>query len=229
MLLRDPQTALFGEAPLRGYDDGTVRVEVIPKERAEGIIRAGHYSGSTCWASSMHFGVFVAGEIIGALQYGPLMNPASAQTIVAGSTARSCMELNRMWLRDEKPTNTTTRALAFSLRVLRSRRPDVEWVQSFADERCGKLGGVYQAASFLYCGEHIGTFYELDGEWFHKSALNRTDRRGWGTGPKIARFNAGADRAVEHTFRQFRYIKPLTRGARRRLLLPTLPYPKGSA
>jgi hypothetical protein len=154
------------------------------------------------------------------------MNPASAANIVLGSTAESCLELNRMWLADEKPANAATRAIAFSIRVIRSQRPHVEWIQSFADERCGKFGAVYQAASFLYCGEHVGTFYELDGEWFHKSAVGRQDARGWGIGPKLTRFNAERDRAREHRFRQFRYIRLLSRSARQGLLLPSLPYPK---
>lgn len=223
---RDSQGVLLGQAPLSAVADDELRVAVIPKELADSVIRAGHYSKATCWASSLHFGVYAGTCLLGALQYGPLMNPASAGKIVAGATARSCVELNRMWLADEKPANTASRAIAFSLRIVRSRRPEVEWVQSFADERCGKLGGVYQAASFVYCGEHESTFYELDGEWFHKSAIGRKDKRGWGVGPKIERFNANRERAVPHTFRQFRYLRLLTRRARRDILLPQLPYPK---
>ena len=141
--------AMFGPARLRGWCDGEIRVEVINKDLADAVLRAGHYSHAVCWASSVHFGVYHRDELIGALQYGPLMNPASASKIVRGSTASGCLELNRMWLADEKPANTATRAIAFSLRVIRSRRPEVEWVQSFADERCGKLGAVYQAALFI--------------------------------------------------------------------------------
>lgn len=108
--------------------------------------------------------------------------------------------------RDEKPDNTTSRAISLALKVIRNRKPAVEWVQSFADERCRKLGGVYQACSFLYCGEHTATFYELDGEWFHKSMLSRpaVDKRGWRSGPKVAWFKQNQDRAATHTFRQFR-------------------------
>lgn len=121
--------------------------------------------------------------------------------------------------------------LSMALRLVRHLRPKVEWVQSFADERCEKFGAVYQAASFLYCGEHSATFYELDGEWFHKSAWNRAaiDKRGWGSGPKLARFNANRERAVAHAFRQFRYIKFLRATAKRKLLLPVLPYPKANS
>jgi hypothetical protein len=114
------------------------------------------------------------------------------------------------------------------MRYIKATRPDVEWVQSFADSRCGKLGLVYQAASFLYIGSHTTTFYLLDGEWFHKSLVGRApvDSRGWGRGPKADRLAAGIDRAVPHEFEQYRYIRPLRKSVARRLVKPQQPYPK---
>jgi len=222
---------LFGPQEVIGASSGDVRVELIPKEDADEIIRSGHYSGSVVWSSNLHFGVFVCDVLIGAMQFGPAMNPASGARVVEGSTPDTWLELNRLWLMDEKPDNTTSRAISCALRVIRQRKPQVAWVQSFADERCGKLGGVYQACSFLYCGEHTAIFYEIDGEWFHKSMLSRpsVDKRGWRSGPKVAWFKQNQDRAVVHTFRQFRYVKFLRSSAQRRLLLPILPYPKASA
>lgn len=226
-LLYGPPT-LFGSPEVVGAQSGNVRVEIVPKDYADTIIRAGHYSGSVSWSSNLHFGVYVNESVIGAMQFGPAMNPASGARVVEGSTPDTWLELNRLWLMDDKPKNTTSRAISCALRIVRHRKPAVEWVQSFADERCGKLGGVYQACSFLYCGEHTATFYELDGEWFHKSMLSRpsVDKRGWRSGPKVAWFKQNQDRAVAHTFRQFRYVKFLRPAARKRLLLPVLPYPK---
>lgn len=222
------QAALFGQHEVLGASSGRVSVRVIPKAEADAIIRAGHYSGSVVWSSNLHFGVYVDGSRCGAMQFGPAMNPASGERIVDGSTTDTWLELNRLWLHDAKPPNTSSRAISLALKVIRHRKPSVEWVQSFADERCGKFGGVYQACSFLYCGEHTATFYELDGEWFHKSMLSRPsmDKRGWRSGPKVAYFKQHQDRAVAHTFRQFRYVKFLRSSARKRLLLPVLPYPK---
>lgn len=226
--LHDGQGDLFSCPRVVGYEDDEVRVRLIPKDDADAVIRAGHYSRSVVWSSSVHFGVYVGGSMIGALQYGPAMNPASGSGVVDGTLPENWLELNRMWLSDEKPANTATRAIAFSLRVIGKIRPAVQWVQAFADERCGKAGGVYQAASFLYVGSHVSTFYELDGEWFHKSMLGRKeyDKRGWWSGPKIARFNANKDRAVPHRFKQYRYLRFLDRRAAKRLRLPVLPYPR---
>jgi hypothetical protein len=228
-LLRGEPT-LFGEPSVVGATSGDVSVLLIEKSQADEIIRAGHYSGSVVWSSSVHFGVYCNGSLVGALQFGPAMNPASGARVVAGSTAETWLELSRMWLADDKPPNTASRAIGGALRVLRHVKPRVEWVQSFADERCGKLGGVYQACSFLYVGEHLQTFYEIDGVWVHKSMFDRPaiDSRGWRSGPKIAWVKQNQERATAHVYRQFRYLRFIDQRARRRLLLPVLEYPKSA-
>lgn len=225
-VLSDPD--LFGGRCVEAMRSGPIEVREIHKDDADRIIREGHYSGTTAWASNLHYGVLLDGEVIGAMQFGPAMNPASGGKVVEGSTTDSWLELNRLWLADDKPPNTGSRAIGCALRLIRHQRPRVEWVQSFADERCGKLGGIYQACSFLYCGSHESTFYEIDGVWIHKSMLQRpgVDKRGWRAGPRVAWAQANAGRAIEHTFRQYRYVKFLRPTARRRLLLPTFDYPK---
>jgi hypothetical protein len=222
------QRVLFGEAPIVGSSSGNITVALIDKDHADRIIRAGHYSGTTVWSSNVHLGIFVEDALIGAMQFGPAMNPASGMKIVADSTPDTWLELNRLWLADDKPANAASRAISCALKVIRARKPKVEWIQSFADERCGKYGGVYQACSFLYCGEHTAKFYELDGELFHQSMLSRPsiDVRGWRSGPKVARLKQRSDEATLVEYRQFRYLKFLSAAARRKLLLPVLPYPK---
>nr|WP_206036121.1 hypothetical protein [Crateriforma spongiae] len=37
------------------------------------------------------------------------------------------------------------------------------------------------------------------------------------------------EECTRHEFRQFRYVKPMKKWAKRRLLLPVLPYPKPDA
>lgn len=222
---------LLGKADVSGFGDDVFQVRAISRAEAERIIKAGHYSKSTVWSSSVHLGVFVDNVCIGALQFGAAMNPGSGASIVEGTEADQWLELNRMWLADEKPENTASRAIAYALRYLRRTRPRVAWVQSFADERCGKLGAVYQAAGFVYCGSHETRFLYAGGEWFHQSLIGRAakDKRGWGSGPKAARLRKVRDQAEQHVFRQYRYLRFLQPWARRRLLLPVFPYPKPEA
>lgn len=220
--------SLFGRGRVVGFGTTGFVVKPIPKEMADETIRAHHYSRAVVWSSSVHLGLFVDGAFLGALQFGPLMNPASAGKIVAGATHDTALELNRMWLSPDAPRQSASRVLSFACKLVRRLKPSIEFVQSFADERCGKWGAVYQSASFLYLGSHVSTFIELDGEWFHKSMLGRKeyDKRGWWQGPKVGRLRDGLARAVFYEFRQFRYLKPLNRSVRKRLLMPVQPYPK---
>jgi hypothetical protein len=219
---------LFGGRPIEGVMSGDLFVKPIPKWQADTLIRSGHYSGSVAWSSNLHLGVYHGDDLVGALQFGPAMNPARGSKVVAETGPENWIELNRMWLAAEKPANCGSTAISCALRFIRKTRPEIQWVQSFADGRCGKLGGLYQASNFVYCGSHESTFYELDGEWFHKSMVGRkeVDKRGWGSGPKIARLRVGMKRAKPHKFRQYRYIYFLDQRAKKRLLLPILAYPK---
>ena len=57
------------------------------------------------------------------------------------------------------------------MRLMRRLNPRLKWVQSFAQQHCGRWGVVYQAANFLTLGEHMAKFYAIDGEIFHQKAL----------------------------------------------------------
>lgn len=216
------QTALIGSPPVIGFGADDFFLEIIPKAKADAVIIANHYSRKVYSGSMLHFGVFSNGILIGVLQYGAAMNPASGGSVVAGTTIDTFLELNRMWMHDDAPRNTESRAIAYSMKLIRKLRPRTEWVQSFADERCGGLGIVYQAANFDYYGEHTSTFWELDGVMYHNKAMTIRN----GATPAETRLQNNRDRATPHTLRQFRYIYWIDRRAKKRALLKQLPYPK---
>ena len=160
-----------------GFGDATFFVGLLDRHVANDIIIANHYSRRVYRASTLHLGVWIGGELLGVLQYGFAMNPASAGSVVTGTLMTEYLELNRMWLADAAPRNSESRALAFSIRLIRRARPAVKWIQSFADERCGLFGTVYQAAGFTFHGEHMGRFWELDDEWYHDSLYDEREDR----------------------------------------------------
>ena len=57
-----------------------------------------NYSKKVYSATYIHLGVFVDGELLGVLQYGYAMNPASCGSVVEGTEMNQYLELNRMWL-----------------------------------------------------------------------------------------------------------------------------------
>lgn len=221
--LFDPAGDLLDTSNLVGFGEPDFYVRVIDRHLANDTIIANHYSRRVYRASTLHLGVFIGGQFLGVLQYGYAMNPASADSVVAGAAMNEYLELNRMWLDDVAPRNSESRALAMSIRLIRRLRPAVKWIQSFADERCGLFGTVYQAAGFTYHGEHRGIFWELDGEYFHNSLVTngRTAHM-----PRSAFIRANIDRATRRELRQFRYLRFLQRRFAKACRHPVRPFPK---
>ncbi len=205
-----------------GFGEPSFYVAMIDRKVANAIIIANHYSRRIYNGSTLHLGVFVDGELQGILQYGYAMNPASAGSVVTGTLMSEYLELNRMWLDDRAPRNSESRALAASIRLIRRVRPAVKWIQSFADERCGRFGTVYQAAGFTYHGEHLGIFWVLDGEWYHNSLMTAKVARG----PRARHLVANRERAVQHRLRQFRYLRFLKPRFAKGCRYPARPFPK---
>lgn len=220
--LYSAQGTLWGEPEVIGFGNKDFAVRILSREYANQIIRENHYSKTTYCHSLIHLGVW-SGELLGALQFGLAMNPQSMGSVVADTKADEYLELNRMWLHDDLPRNSESKAISYALKFIKRTRPKTAWVQSFADERCGRHGVVYQACNFAYCGEHTATFWELDGEMYHNSAMTRTDKC---EGSKAEILRANKDRAKPHKLRQFRYIYFLKRQFRVRLKLAVKPFPK---
>ena len=208
-----------GEKQLVGYGESAFYVRKIPRLQAAEVIKKHHYSGKVVATSSPSFGVWIEEKMLGVLQFGPLGNPRCHGHIVADSLFEECRELNRMWLSDLAPRNSESRAISLCMRLMKHLRPRLKWVQSFADERCGRWGVVYQASNFLYLGEHRAKFYEIDGEIFHQKALTIKGHRGW-------KLLQQGKRAKTFSYRQFRYLYPVDKRIVPRICFPILPYPK---
>ena len=198
----DSNGYIDGDAGLAGFGGRAFYVAAIPCAEARRIIRENHYSGTVVNNSYVHLGVFVRGELMGAMQLGYLLNPATAGRIVAGTVQGQYLELNRMWLDDRAVRNSESRAISYAIKYIRRAIPMVRWIQSFADERCGGYGVVYQACNFRYLGEHRTRFYELDGVYYHEIAMTRHKK----AGRRGAYLRANRHRARPCHFRQFRYI-----------------------
>lgn len=220
--LFDQAADLRGRREAIGFGEAGFYVALIDRALANATIIANHYSRRVYSASTLHLGVFVGGRFEGVLQYGYAMNPASAGSVVTGTLMSEYLELNRMWLADAAPRNSESRALAYSIRLIRRIRPTVKWIQSFADERCGLFGTVYQAAGFTFHGERLGRFWELDGEFYHDSLMTN----GKSIGPRAAHLRANRDRATLRKLRQFRYLRFLKPRFAKACRYPALPFPK---
>jgi hypothetical protein len=217
------QPSLFGKPDVVGFGDDAFCVREMHRDQANSIIRLRHYSHKTYNATYIHLGVYIDGDLMGVLQFGYAMNPASAGSVVEGTGLDEYLELNRMWLDDFAPRNSESRALSFAIKFIRRRYPKIKWIQSFADERCGLFGTVYQASGFGYFGEHSSTFWDLDGVVYHNTLATAKQGKQGRAGDYL---QANIDRAMPHTLRQFRYLYFMAPRFARGCKLKQQPFPK---
>jgi hypothetical protein len=221
-LIYSDQLSMFGAKEIIGFGNKEFCIKEIDRNKANAIIVKNHYSKKFYNATYIHLGVFMNDAIVGVLQFGYAMNPASAGSVVKDTEMNQYLELNRMWLDDIAPRNSESMAISYSIRYIRSKIKTIKWIQSFADERCGGFGIVYQGANFNYYGEHTSTFWELDDEVYHNSMM--TSRKAGGK--KYDLLQANKERCTSHTLRQFRYIYWIDQKWKSKVLLKQKPYPK---
>lgn len=194
----------------------------MSKDEAKELILERHYSRN--WGTSFglyNYGIRLDGELVGVASYGNLMNPGSFKS-VANLNSEQVAELNRLWIDDRMGKNSETWLMAEAHKRLLRDTP-VRLVQSFADGRLG-VGTIYQAANFGYYGYSATRFHlnTSDGQTYHDTPFSNTGRAG------IYTRNAMHARGELETFtvNTYRYLKPLTKAARRRIKLTPKPYPK---
>ena len=219
------QCSLWGDRELLGFGSDEFYIKEIDRSLANKIIIKNHYSKKVYNATYIHLGVFVDNEIKGVLQYGYAMNPASCSSVVEGTKQNEYLELNRMWIADNVGKYPESRSISCSIKYIKRKFPKIKWIQSFADERCGGFGIVYQACSFSYYGEHKSDFWELDNEVYHNIQMTVSkDSKRYKGGAKYLQENK--ERAKKMTLRQFRYIKFLDKREKKNCLLEEKPYLK---
>jgi hypothetical protein len=184
----------------------------VDRARAKEVVVAGHYLHSfpSGWTSCHEYdGAYVVFSIPANKNLGPFLFGPDIEI----------RELARLWAPDGHRPNLLTQALSEAVRELREDFPQVEALVSFADLNNGHHGGIYQAASWLYTGQSSESrVYVLpDGR--------TVSRRSFHSGktslpPSVKPLKLPG---------KHRYVRPLSRRAKKSLRLPTLPYPKSDA
>lgn len=202
-------------------------VETVARAEADACVRAWHYSGKPYAKSRVHLGVTLHGRIVGAMQLGPAIDTRRVLSLVPGTTWDGYLELNRMALSDEAPRNSESRCLAIMARIIRKNAPHVEWIVSYSDAtQCGD-GAIYRAAGFLLtgCRPNSTLWRTPDGEIVSDVGIRTSDRLrerlGIDSGRRADFVAAGLSRLSGY---QLRYMRFLTRSARKRLAVPAMSY-----
>jgi hypothetical protein len=150
----------------------------ISRQDADAVVKRVHYSGKVVNNSQFHVGVFYAGKLEGAMQFGPSLDKRKIQPLVGGTLWNEFIELNRMAFSEALPRNSESRALGIAMRMLKKHAPHLQWVISFADgAQCGD-GTIYRAAGFVLTGikENNQIWAAPDGETQTRMVLTDTRR-----------------------------------------------------
>jgi hypothetical protein len=205
-------------------DAKLIRVAPVDRKTADAAVKRWHYSGKVVNNSQLHLGVWMGGELLGAMQFGPSLDKRKLQGLVEGTPWNGFIELNRMAFSDKLPRNSESRAIAVAMRMFRTLAPHIQWIVSFADgAQCGD-GTIYRASGFALTGINRNTSCWSDGA----TVVSRTSMT---KGPAIAATNGAAstDAIRAAGFRpiagfMLRYVYFVDPTARGRLTVPVLPF-----
>lgn len=174
------------------------------RQQAADEIRAGHYTRSVPSGKSYY------------LRFGPALvvwsipaNPNVARFLLGGPG--KVWELSRLYAPDGHERNLLTQAISAAVDFLRDlEKPDA--LVSYADPNVGHSGGVYRAASWIYHGQCGKTRMYKKGE-------QTVARRAFHSGKKSLRKSEIEALGWREIYQpgKHRFVKPLTRRARRAL------------
>lgn len=133
-----------------------------------------------------------------------------------GKNAGEVLELVRVALNGKQ--ETTSKAVALSLRQLHKENPLCQMVVSYADHRQRHLGTIYQATNWIYLGKSItsDTQYFFKGKWTHQRTIDSQKNKKQLKMILPKRKNSN----------KFKYIFCFNKRERKKYLKVALPYPK---
>lgn len=185
-----------------------LEVNFCTHEAAKYAVENYHYSKILPTGKLVKFGVWEDKKFIGVVIFSRGASPFLGKFLQLDAT--EICELTRVALTAHEAK--VTQILAITLKKLKELNPNLKAVVSFADPRQGHLGKIYQAGNWIFTGESAQIMeYFIGGRWRHtRGAYNHPERK---TAP--SRFQKG----------KLRYIYPLQKNLRRKVLKLALPYP----
>lgn len=183
-----------------------------------------HYSKTMPIGRLIRFGVWEDGRFVGSVIYGRGATPQMAKHHKLKQT--EFCELVRIAL-DEHET-TVSKIVSETLRQLRETNPGIRLVASFADPNEGHHGGIYQAGNWIYIGrsgEAEQVYFQ--GRWQHPRNANPSTFGGKTAYSGLSKLTPAQRDALprRRVPGKHRYVYPLDRGMRRRMLAQSKPYP----
>ena len=212
-------------------------IREVDKFKAAELVQQYHYSKVMPKLTKHYLGIFLADRMVGVLTLGCLTQPLqSIHKLFPGLTTKDYYEIGKMCMLPEMPRNSESQMLSAVIQWIKKNLPERLFLYTWADGIVGKVGYVYQSANFYY-GGFIWTdiYIGPDGEKIHPrtaKALCQENAKFLG---KEKVFWLTRDflklKGIQRVRgKQFRYIMPLSKPARKLLdkstVKWTIDYPK---
>jgi hypothetical protein len=201
------------------------------------FVQERHYSAVMPKLTKHYLGTYVDEELVGVLTLGWGTNPmGTIRKMFPELTTADYFEIGKMCMDDKMPRNSESQMQSLTVKWLKENKPNIKYLYTWADGIVGKPGYVYQAANFLF-GGFIWTdiYLSESGEKVHfrtiqrkmKKEMNRMDTK---YGPRPNDKKMGELGFSRVWGKQFRYIYPLNKKAKKYLKQSTMDwninYPK---
>ena len=175
-----------------------------------------HYARRRPGTSNIAYSVFnKKNEWCGCIIYGRGANPSIGKpyNLLHGQV----IELVRMALNGKQ--ESTSKALALSLKLIKKECPTVKLIISYADKGQKHIGTIYQATNWYYVAQTntTGKEYWYKGRWTHSKTISDKKRF---YGLKINHLK------TRKTSGKIKYLYPITKDARKLCEKIKKPYPK---
>lgn len=199
--------------------DGTdLIVDFCSHEAARYACKNYHYLRTMPVGAIVKIGAWEHGKFIGAILF------AHGATLQIGMPYDlgqfECVELARVALTAH--CAPVTQIIAKAIRLLKRQSPGLKLIVSYSDPDIGHHGGIYQAGNWIYQGQTGGqTVVRLNGKIQHRRALNSQ----YGTSKISELSSRGFKTERIKVSGRHKYLYPLDRKARKKILSLHQPYP----
>ena len=208
-----------------------IKVAFATKEATKHACKNWHYAHKPPSGALFSIGVWDDDHFLGVVIFSHGANNRIGAPY--GLTQYQCVELTRVALRNHKGV-FVSEIMAKAIKYLKEHNPNLILIVSYSDPSQNHKGGIYQANNWIYVGRGVkGKTYVLNGKTYHSKNISdfcRTRKSVWksfkGTKLEFLQKYWDENMKVIDTPGKHKYLFPLNKKAKRKLMKIALPYPK---
>lgn len=132
------------------------------------MVKKYHYSNTLPSLNKVFVGFFIDSNLVGLVTLGWGTRPRhTIQKLFPSLDTKDYFEIGRMCMTNEMPRNSESQMLSALKKWLKINYPQLKVLFTWADGMLGKVGYVYQSASFYYAGYYLTDIYLMEGVKIH--------------------------------------------------------------